>query len=257
LYVGKYYRQAGYSDVVNAVGLVVIQAKTVITDEHINLIHKHHVDPLSIMVVEATQEESSQTNSQKLTQQIVDHSKDLFESIKHEKKVPIADFKTTVIPAIEQISNDPNIFRLFEAVRARDDYTHQHNIGVGVLSTLIGRWLNLGEDELSALSLAATLHDLGKVKIPLEILHKPGKLTNEEFQLIKQHPVFGYEMLEKTAGINQKLLRLQIFFMRCLREDLIMKRCPSMTSSAKCGKKYSVSLSLILFLYLSRTLRLN
>ncbi|KAI7265873.1 hypothetical protein KC345_g8373 [Hortaea werneckii] len=136
---------------------------------------------------------------------LVDTSKDLFESYRISRKIPLADIRKDVVPAIQEISRNPDIFALFSAVQGKDDYTYQHNVGVGVLSTLIGRWMGMNEADLSVLSTAAILHDVGKLKIPNEILNKPGKLTEEEFNLVKKHTIFGYEMLKETTGANSRI----------------------------------------------------
>lgn len=190
-------------DVVNSAGLVLIKAKDIIEEEHLNLLEKHRIDLYSIIM--ETGNGTKYTHSNSLVLQAMEQSYTLFESIKLTYKIPIMLFKHTVIPIIQQIANDPNIFRLFEAVRAKDEYTHQHNIGVGVISTLLGKWLNLGEIELAVLSLAATLHDVGKVKIPMEILQKPEKLSQAEFNLMKQHTNLGYEMLKGTIGVSHRI----------------------------------------------------
>jgi HD-GYP domain-containing protein (c-di-GMP phosphodiesterase class II) len=189
------------SNVVNRFGLVIIPADTMIGKIHLDLINRHKIEHFSISVGD----DDESTSCMQLTEQTVDHSIELFQSIAKTSKIPVMEFKNKVIPAVQQIANTPDIFRLFEAVKAKDDYTHRHNIGVGVLSSLIGKWMNMEEVELSALSLAATLHDVGKVKIPLEVLHKPGKLSTEEFLLIKQHTVLGYEMLRNTVGVSHRI----------------------------------------------------
>lgn len=191
------------SDVVNRFGLVIIPANTMIGRKHLDLINRHKIDRYSISLEYDDEDEG--TRCRKLTEKTVDHSIELFQSIAQTSKIPVMEFKNTVIPAVQQIANSPDIFLLFEAVKAKDDYTHRHNIGVGVLSSLIGKWLNIEGGELSSLSLAATLHDVGKVKIPLEILHKPDKLTAEEFHSIKQHTVLGYEMLKNTVGVSHRI----------------------------------------------------
>jgi HD-GYP domain-containing protein (c-di-GMP phosphodiesterase class II) len=88
---------------------------------------------------------------------------------------------------------------------------YRHNVAVGVIATLIGKWVGLKEAELSQLSMAAALHDVGKIKIPLEILNKSGKLTKDEYNLMKKHTIYGYEMIKETVGTNhrQALVALQ------------------------------------------------
>lgn len=64
----------------------------------------------------------------------------------------------------------------------------------------IGERLHLNYESLEKLTLAAMLHDIGKVKIPANILNKPGKLTSKEYDIVKKHPVYGFEMIHKLAN---------------------------------------------------------
>ncbi|MCD9022085.1 HD-GYP domain-containing protein [Cohnella silvisoli] len=116
-----------------------------------------------------------------------------------------------IIPMIHHTTEHQNLFGLFATLQSKDDYTYRHNLGVGVISTLIGQWLDMEESDLSELTMAATLHDVGKVKIPLDILNKPGKLTDEEYAMMKKHAEFGYEIIKQTPGTNhrQALVALQ------------------------------------------------
>lgn len=70
------------------------------------------------------------------------------------------------------------------------------------LTNLIGQQLGIKGDNLNDLSMAAAVHDIGKLKIPKYILNKPGKLTNSEFEIIKKHSKYGAEMLEKLGFKN-------------------------------------------------------
>jgi len=80
-----------------------------------------------------------------------------------------------------------------------DDYTPQHENRVATLALRIGRHLALDAPRLEALHLAALVHDIGKVNIPLEILNKPGRLTDAEFTLIKTHVQTSYDVLRRIS----------------------------------------------------------
>jgi diguanylate cyclase (GGDEF)-like protein/putative nucleotidyltransferase with HDIG domain len=84
------------------------------------------------------------------------------------------------------------------AIEAKDQTTHDHLRRVGIYAIEIGKELGLGEDELEALRAAALLHDIGKLAVPEHIISKPGKLTPEEFEKMKIHPVVGAEILERV-----------------------------------------------------------
>ena len=84
-------------------------------------------------------------------------------------------------------------------VEVRDPYTQGHEVRVAKLATLIAQDMGLSDDEIGGVEMAAIVHDIGKLSVPTEILNKPGKLLSIEFELIKQHPVAGYEILKDIA----------------------------------------------------------
>ncbi len=90
-------------------------------------------------------------------------------------------------------------------IKIVDEYTYSHCINVSLYSMLIGKWLELPESEIKLLMIAGILHDVGKAKIPIEILNKKGPLTQEEFEVIKLHPFLGFEIIKDNAGINKKV----------------------------------------------------
>ena len=86
-----------------------------------------------------------------------------------------------------------------QSIESADSYTHGHCERVGEYGRALAAALGLGEEQQTAIRLGAYLHDVGKVRVPHEVLNKPGRLTPEEFEIIKQHPVWGVELL---AGIE-------------------------------------------------------
>ena len=95
-----------------------------------------------------------------------------------------------------------SIASLVEALEARDPYTRGHSEAVGDMITSIARKLQLPEKEIESISTAARLHDLGKIGVRDEILLKPGRLTDEEFDIIKRHPVIGAKILEPIPSLR-------------------------------------------------------
>jgi len=88
------------------------------------------------------------------------------------------------------------------ALDARDAYTHGHSRRVAEFSIGIGKELGLSEGELEFLELSATIHDIGKIGIGESVLNKPGKLTDEEFLIIKSHVVKGSKILEPMSRLR-------------------------------------------------------
>lgn len=87
-------------------------------------------------------------------------------------------------------------------IKSFDNYVFQHCINVAVISLVIGIKLNLHKFDLIDLCIGAMLHDIGKVFIPMEILNKKGKLTNEEFEIMKQHTIKGYGYLKESSSLS-------------------------------------------------------
>lgn len=91
---------------------------------------------------------------------------------------------------------------LMHAMEARDKYTEGHSQRVAQLATAIAKELKYNEWKVENLNMAALLHDVGKIGIDDNILNKPGKLTNEEFQAIKNHPEIGYNILKDIKNLE-------------------------------------------------------
>lgn len=108
--------------------------------------------------------------------------------------------------ANEMMSGETNTYQLMDIlsnIRYFDDSTYAHSLNVAMLANILGRWLDMSEKDLKILTVAGMLHDIGKVMIPPEIIKKPGRLTKEEFDIIKTHPLQGYKMLkEKNVDEN-------------------------------------------------------
>jgi putative nucleotidyltransferase with HDIG domain len=89
------------------------------------------------------------------------------------------------------------------ALKTSDEYTFKHSVDVATISMVIAKQQNLPANEIREIGIAGLLHDIGKTKVPNEILNKPGKLTDEEFAIMKQHSVFGYRMVSARQEFSQ------------------------------------------------------
>ena len=83
-----------------------------------------------------------------------------------------------VNPFIKEANREKNAARLLLQLQSQDEYTFQHTVNIGIIARFIGKWLGYGSLELDEITLAGTLHDIGKSQVPLKILNKPGDLTN-------------------------------------------------------------------------------
>ena len=123
----------------------------------------------------------------------------LYDSARSGSSIDTGYAKAVVEDLTDGILQNPDAHMLLTKLHSRDEYTAIHSLNVCTLSIAFGRHLGLPEDLLKELGLGAMMHDLGKTQVPLEILNKPGKLTPEEYEVIKSHPVFGMEMLMQSS----------------------------------------------------------
>lgn len=93
----------------------------------------------------------------------------------------------------------PNIFDMLHSMREYDDATYVHCMNVALICNVFARWLHLSEEEIRTATISGLLHDIGKTRIPDSIIKKPGKLTEEEYSIVKTHPQVGHQMLASSA----------------------------------------------------------
>ena len=103
------------------------------------------------------------------------------------------------LPLVEEISNsvlrNPGAIVSLARLKTRDDYSYMHSVAVCALMVALARQTGLSEDECRAAGLAGLMHDVGKAVMPLDVLNKPGSLTEPEFAVIRTHPERGHELL--------------------------------------------------------------
>lgn len=101
-------------------------------------------------------------------------------------------------------SSNLGIFDMLHSLRMHGDMTYTHSVNVSLISAIIGQWLHFSDDDVNVLATCGLLHDIGKLTIDEKILNKPGKLTPEEFEIIKTHVKGGYQRI-KDADIDERI----------------------------------------------------
>ncbi|MFG6327954.1 MAG: HD-GYP domain-containing protein [Lachnospiraceae bacterium] len=91
------------------------------------------------------------------------------------------------------------------ALKTSDEYTFKHSVDVATMSMIIAKNMGYSQDDIYSIGVAGLLHDIGKSKVPLEILNKPAKLNDEEFKVMKNHTVFGYEIIKEKENFSQAI----------------------------------------------------
>ena len=104
--------------------------------------------------------------------------------------------------SIDAIFNCPDALACMLNIREKDQYLLEHSVAVSVYITLFARYFGLARDIIEQLSVGAFLHDIGKIKIPDEILNKPGTLTDDEFTIMKTHANHSIDIIKQTPGVS-------------------------------------------------------
>lgn len=107
---------------------------------------------------------------------------------------------------VESVDHNSSALVSLCRLKTADEYTYMHSVSVCALMVSLGRQLGLDDATVRDAGMAGLLHDLGKAVMPQEIINKPGKLTDEEFTIIKSHPVRGHEMLLESGVDNEHVL---------------------------------------------------
>ncbi len=114
------------------------------------------------------------------------------------------------MPLVEEVTasvlRNPGALISLARLKTVDDYSYMHSVAVCALMVALGRQLGMDDEQCRQAGLAGLLHDMGKSAIPLDILNKPGKLTEEEFLIVREHPVHGHAMLVEGGGASDEVL---------------------------------------------------
>ncbi len=192
--------------ILNDYGSVVIMENTVL-DEH--LIKKLQNQNLSKIKVFEEKTNKSIIKTKEFFQQNYNEGiyevKEIISELIIDKDVKTEKVKKVVDSVINMADEKMDLIRSMNQIRSSDEYLYTHSMNVAMLSMLIGKWLKYEDKKLQALVQAALLHDIGKIKVPLEILNKPGKLTDAEYEEMKKHSEYGYRMLEEKGNISMDI----------------------------------------------------
>ena len=102
----------------------------------------------------------------------------------------------SILDISNSVANSSDILTYMYFLQDFDDHTFHHSTNVSLLCKLMGKWLKCSEEDARILTIAGALHDIGKTEIEKGIINKPGKLTDEEFDRMKKHPIIGYNLLK-------------------------------------------------------------
>jgi putative nucleotidyltransferase with HDIG domain len=195
-------------DIYNEYGAVMIPEGTVLEEYIIDRIKRLGIERLRIY--DETGEMVEVSGSELFRAQYRENVatvKSVLHDISAGKQIDTQRIDQTTRSILARINENSEIVSCLNEMRSTDEYLYSHSVNVALLCMLIGKWMKFDYLKLRALTTAGFLHDIGKSRIPDEILNKPGPLTDEEFEEIKKHPVHGFKIAEDAKGLSDDILK--------------------------------------------------
>jgi len=141
------------------------------------------------------------TDANRTYQAAKGHVKSLLTSVQLGRALSMKETQHVVKECVDKVIHNPNALLWLTRLKHRDDYTAEHSINVSLLSIALGRHMGLEKWELENLGVCGLLHDIGKMRVPEEILNKPSALSPEEFQEMANHTVYARQLLMGRSDV--------------------------------------------------------
>lgn len=191
-------------------GRLLLRAGTTLTFRHLQLMKDWGLDRVEVSgewPEDSTEMPLVHVIDAALQGEMLSAIAEVFASVAEDKALDLARIASSTASLVQEVTGHSSVTLDLVGLRQVDNYTFMHSLAVGVLSVAAGVELGFKQDDLLDLSLAAVLHDVGKSRIPLQVLNKPGKLDADEWQLMKRHPRLGTELLSERGGLSTTILQ--------------------------------------------------
>lgn len=192
-------------NVLNSEGKILISEGIKLTRTLINLLKRNHVLFIYIedkLLGDVKTDEVLDELKEKSIQEMPKIFNEIVSGNYIDSKAALVNVENLVDHIISEGVVNTNLFE----VRTFDDYTYIHSVDTCIMATFLGLALGYNEERLKSLSIAAVLHDIGKTKIKLEIINKKSQLTKYEFEEIKNHTLYGRDILNNMGIFNDEII---------------------------------------------------
>lgn len=132
----------------------------------------------------------------------------ILNSLTEHKTINVLEAKESTDAIVDSIFRNQDALACMTRLRIKDEYLVEHSLNVSILMTLFAKHLAFDREIIEKLALGAFLHDIGKVLVPPEILHKPGKLTPQEYEVMKSHVDLGLEVLKENPDLPELVIEI-------------------------------------------------
>lgn len=163
---------------------------------------KRAISPKPVVKKIKPSRDKSQLHAKKLILEAKVLLKKVLSEVFEGKAIEVAPFEALADNMIESALLDDDALKCVSALRTKDAYLLEHSINVAFLLVTFGKYLKMDKEILRQMAVGGILHDIGKIKVDNKVLHKPGKLTPQEFEHMKLHQVFAIEIMAETKGLS-------------------------------------------------------
>lgn len=202
-------------DVYNFANQIVVKKGTVLDERTITKLHRFEIPQFMIEEEVLSVQESNTYHKSSYSERIQNSPE--FKRFQENYDIEVLQFQNMLTCVIEKnqeidcealyhqvvlllkdTGNTINAFDMVQNLRHYDDSTYAHSMNVGLLCNVFADWLGFDEEDKKKLTVAGILHDIGKTRIPLDIIQKPSSLSEEEYQIIKKHTEYGFAILTEN-----------------------------------------------------------
>lgn len=211
-------------DVFNSFGLHILSRNAILNQSEISKLLQHQIDYVYILdrspllsnsledfdqlerTLESTVTPKWVPQIKPMYDTVVTSIKEIFHIADTDNKIDTEAAAAVITPLLQNLHLERDVVSLLLLLNNQDSYTYQHSVQVGMLSYYLANWVGFSTEDATKAGTAGFLHDIGKSKIDEAILNKPGKLTAEEFDEVKRHTEYGYEIILNSGGDEQLAL---------------------------------------------------
>lgn len=201
-------------DVYTDEGMMIIPTDTLITNYIYSKLQEFKIYYVYIYKTETVHESSFNitdiNDDQKNYIDNINIVKDMIQDLASGKELDFIKAEQVSDKIYSKINDVGSLMECVNSIKISDGYTYSHSINVSVYSMLLGKWMGFNERQLGEITMAGLLHDVGKSQIPLEILNKKTPLTDAEFEEMKKHTIYGFNIVKELKDVDIEVKRAVI-----------------------------------------------
>lgn len=199
-------------DVYNTRGNMIVPVDTFITEHIVKKLQKFKIEKVFIYGANAIHgdaylEDNTINDAQKKFIADVNIAKNMIQDLTLGKELDFEKVEGISENIYSKVNEGNSLLDCINSIKVADEYTYAHLINVSVYSLLLAKWMGLNDDQMKEVAIAGLLHDIGKTQIPVEILNKRGPLSEDEFEIMKEHAILGYQLIKNNKNISMEVKR--------------------------------------------------